>query len=75
MLLNKEWSEAQEMRVVLQEPQYCCDHFQKFLSFFYSGKISIGVNECLAILCLAEKYNVKVGLNLPSFQTFIKNTH
>ncbi|XP_059486729.1 BTB/POZ domain-containing protein 17 [Neocloeon triangulifer] len=59
MLMNKEWNEAQERKVVLQESTQCCKHFHKFLAFFYRGKICISVDDCLPILCLADKYNVK----------------
>ncbi|CAB3363499.1 Hypothetical predicted protein [Cloeon dipterum] len=59
MLMNKEWNEAQVMKVELQESQQCCEHFHKFLAFFYRGKISISVDDCLPLLCLADKYNVK----------------
>ena len=75
MLLNKEWNEAQEMKVVLQETPQCCDYFDKFLAFFYKGKISLAINECLPILCLADKYNVKVGwINPPNqYLLYLKN--
>lgn len=60
MLLNKQWSEAQESRVILQENSQCTTVFDKFLAFFYTGRVCITQQCVLPLLCLADKYNVKV---------------
>lgn len=60
MLLNKQWNEAQEHRVLLQESAQCAGVFDKFLAFFYTGRMCITQEAVLPLLCLADKYNVKV---------------
>jgi hypothetical protein len=63
MLLNRQWNEAQESRVELQENEQCAVVFGKFLEFFYTGQIFFTQDVVLPLLCLADKYNVKVRWN------------
>ncbi|GLG97737.1 Uncharacterized protein GBIM_04433 [Gryllus bimaculatus] len=59
MLMNPEWSESQESRVVLQETPTCAAIFGDFLQYFYTGRIRINHATVMPVLSLADKYNVK----------------
>lgn len=59
MLMNPEWSESQESRVVLQETPSCAAIFGEFIQYFYTGRIRINHISVVPILSLADKYNVK----------------
>lgn len=60
MLMKPEWSEWHESRVVLRELPQCEPVFHNFLEYFYTGKIVITHTNVMGILCLADKYIVKV---------------
>ncbi|VVD05246.1 unnamed protein product [Leptidea sinapis] len=62
MLMNREWSEWRESRVILQETPTAASVFPHFLKYFYTGQIRISYNTVLPVLSLADKYNVKVTL-------------
>lgn len=59
MLMNPQWTESSESRVVLGETKECCEIFGDFLKYFYTGKIRINLQSVMPILLLADKYNVK----------------
>lgn len=59
MLMNPEWSECHESRIILQELPQCERVFHNFLEYFYTGKIIINQTNVMAILSLADKYIVK----------------
>lgn len=64
MLMKPEWTEWNESRVVLRELPQCEPVFHKFLEYLYTGKIIITHTNVMGILCLADKYIVKVSNNL-----------
>ncbi|XP_041968036.1 BTB/POZ domain-containing protein 17 [Aricia agestis] len=59
MLMNREWSEWRESRIVLQETPIAASVFPHFLKYFYTGQIKISHISVLPVLSLADKYNVK----------------
>ncbi|XP_063387473.1 BTB/POZ domain-containing protein 17 [Cydia fagiglandana] len=59
MLMNREWSEWRESRIVLQETPQASAVFPHFLKYFYTGQIRISHTTVLPVLSLADKYNVK----------------
>ncbi|CAG9787454.1 unnamed protein product [Diatraea saccharalis] len=59
MLMNREWSEWRESRIVLQETPTAAAVFPHFLKYFYTGLIKISHETVLPVLSLADKYNVK----------------
>ena len=61
MLMNPQWCESQESRIVLQESPQCAAVFPEFLRYFYTGQIRISQLTIIGILTLADKYNVKVS--------------
>lgn len=60
MLMNPQWSESRESKVVLKETPSCAAEFGKFLTYLYTGRIRINQSSVMPILGLADKYNVKV---------------
>ncbi|XP_026330324.1 BTB/POZ domain-containing protein 17 [Hyposmocoma kahamanoa] len=59
MLMNREWSEWRESRIVLQETPTAASVFPHFLKYFYTGQIRISHQTVLPVLSLADKYNVR----------------
>ncbi|KAG7310153.1 hypothetical protein JYU34_004706 [Plutella xylostella] len=59
MLMNREWSEWRESRIVLQETTSAAAVFPLFLKYLYTGQIRISHQTVLPVLSLADKYNVK----------------
>ncbi|XP_071444543.1 galectin-3-binding protein isoform X1 [Hetaerina americana] len=59
MLMNPQWSESKESRVILQETPSCEAVFGNFLKYFYTGQIHINHTIVTPILSLADKYNIK----------------
>ncbi|XP_052758134.1 BTB/POZ domain-containing protein 17 [Galleria mellonella] len=59
MLMNREWSEWRESRIILQETPTAASVFPHFLKYFYTGQIRISHQTVLPVLSLADKYNVK----------------
>lgn len=59
MLMNREWSEWRESRIVLQETPTAASVFPHFIKYFYTGHIKISYHSVLPLLSLADKYNVK----------------
>ncbi|XP_075976181.1 transport and golgi organization 10 [Anticarsia gemmatalis] len=59
MLMNREWSEWRESRIVLQETPIAADVFPHFIKYFYTGHIKISYQTVLPVLSLADKYNVR----------------
>ncbi|KAK9503948.1 hypothetical protein O3M35_010399 [Rhynocoris fuscipes] len=59
MLMNPQWSESHESRVVLQETPPCAAIFGEFIRYFYTGQIKINHAIITPLLALADKYNVK----------------
>jgi len=70
MLMNKNWNEAQEKKIVLKETPACRAVFEVFLKYLYTGKIKVDYANVIPLLQLADKYNVKdllrVGLEFMS---------
>ncbi|CAH2269759.1 jg18959 [Pararge aegeria aegeria] len=64
MLMNREWSEWCESRIVLQETPIAASVFPHFLKYFYTGQIKISHQTVLPVLSLADKYNVKVSIKV-----------
>ncbi|XP_014252510.1 BTB/POZ domain-containing protein 17 isoform X2 [Cimex lectularius] len=64
MLMNPQWSESHESRVVLQETPACAEIFGQFLRYFYTGQIKINHKIVTPLLALSDKYNVKDLTNL-----------
>lgn len=61
MLMNPEWSEWHESKVVLKELPQCEAVFHNFLEYLYTGKIIITHTNVMALLSLADKYIVRVN--------------
>ncbi|CAK1543789.1 unnamed protein product [Leptosia nina] len=59
MLMNREWSEWSESKIVLQETPTAASVFPHFLKYFYTGQIKISYQSVLPVLSLGDKYNVK----------------
>nr|CAD7589772.1 unnamed protein product [Timema genevievae] len=73
MLTNPHWAESQEKRVVLQESPACASVFEEFLQYFYTGRIHINPEVVVSILTLADKYNIKICVDvLNSPQDLVK---
>jgi len=70
MLMNKNWAEHEEKRIILKETPACQNVFEVFLKYLYTGKIQVDYANVIPILQLADKYNVKdllrVGLDFMS---------
>lgn len=60
MLMNPNWSESQESRIVLQESEECAKYFEDFVKYLYTGRLKLELINVMHILTLADKYNVKV---------------
>lgn len=67
MLMNPNWSESQEKRIVLRETPSAEAVFEDFLKYLYTGKIQLDYATVIPIVGLADKYNVrdllKIGLD------------
>ena len=67
MLMNTNWTESSEKKIVLKESPACEAVFEVFLKYLYTGKIGVDYANVIPILQLADKYNVKdllkVGLD------------
>ena len=67
MLMNPNWTESQETRVVLGETPSGEAVFEDFLRYLYTGKIQLDYATVIPLVSLADKYNVKdllrVGLD------------
>lgn len=59
MLMNPQWTECKESRIVLGETPACADVFDRFLQYFYTGHIFVDSQSVMPILTLADKYNIK----------------
>lgn len=62
MLMNSKWSDSYQEVIELQEIQECIEVFPIFLQYFYTGVISLEEANIMPMLVLADKYNVKVGV-------------
>lgn len=60
MLMNSNWNESKESRVVLQESVESAEIFEDFLKYLYTGILKLELPNVLHVLVLADKYNVKV---------------
>lgn len=60
MLMNPNWSESHESRIVLQESEDCAKYFEDFVKYLYTGRLKLELVNAMHILTLADKYNVKV---------------
>lgn len=58
MLMNPLWSESNRDKIVLKEEPECVHVFDQFLKYLYTGQIQLTHGSVLAILMLADKYNV-----------------
>ncbi len=64
MLMNPNWSESQEKRVVLRETPSGEAVFEDFLKYLYTGKIVLDYATVIPLVSLADKYNVRDLLRL-----------
>lgn len=62
--MRPEWSEWHESRIQLQEFSECEHVFDNFLKYMYTGQILITHTNVKPLLVLADKYNVKVSVNI-----------
>jgi BTB/POZ domain-containing protein 17 len=58
MLYEKNWSQGSKDEIILEETPDCQQLFDKFLRYLYTAEVSISNATAVAILCLADKYNV-----------------
>ena len=58
MLMNQNWNESREKRIVLGETPSCEAVFEDFLKYLYTGKIALDFATVIPIVSLADKYNV-----------------
>lgn len=58
MLTNPTWLESNRPKIVLKEEPECICVFKDFLRYLYTGQIHLTHNSVLAILMLADKYNI-----------------
>ena len=59
MLMNPNWTESTETRVLLRETPSCEAVFEDFLKYLYTGKILLDYATVIPLVSLADKYNVK----------------
>ncbi len=59
MLMNPNWSESRETRVVLRETPSGEAVFEDFLKYLYTGKILLDYATVIPLVSLADKYNVR----------------
>lgn len=59
MLMNPNWTESQETKIVLQEEDDCARVFPEFLKYLYTGRIHINYSLVLPLVALADKYNIR----------------
>lgn len=59
MLMNPQWNECKETRIILGETPACAEVFGRFLQYFYTGHICVDPQTVMPILTLADKYNIK----------------
>ena len=64
MLTKDEWTESSEKVISLYEDAECEPHFETFLKYLYTGKVTLTHTVVLPILILADKYNVEVSIML-----------
>ncbi|XP_067882664.1 BTB/POZ domain-containing protein 17-like [Heterodontus francisci] len=58
MLLGERWADARRETVELTEEEGAAACFEDFLRYFYTGRITVSVDNVFAVHGLAEKYNV-----------------
>jgi len=64
MLINTNWTESQEKKVILKELPDCAKVFAVFLKYLYTGRVEVDFANVIPMLQLADKYNVKDLLTL-----------
>lgn len=57
--MNPQWKETKESVITLYEDKNCSDFFRNFLKYLYTGQVKVSTESALALLSLADKYNVK----------------
>ncbi|XP_071950109.1 BTB/POZ domain-containing protein 17-like isoform X2 [Antedon mediterranea] len=58
MLTEPKWKDSLTCDIHLEEQEECIFYFDKFLSYFYCGQVTVCVNSIMPIFTLADKYNV-----------------
>ena len=58
-MLGPEWLESEKAELELQEEEECVKVFDRFLYYFYTGKIIICDSYVIPLFILADKYDVK----------------
>ena len=58
MLLGQQWQDSRRPEVVLEELEACAPHMEDFLRYFYTAQVDLRVENVLALLLLANKYDV-----------------
>ncbi|XP_043533874.1 BTB/POZ domain-containing protein 17-like [Chiloscyllium plagiosum] len=59
MLDSKHWPDSVDHVVHLTEDEDCLAHFEEFVSYLYSGTITLNTENVLPLHVLSEKYNVQ----------------
>ena len=71
MLMNPNWNESRENRIVLGETPSCEAVFEDFLKYLYTGKIALDFATVIPIVSLADKYNVTDLLRIGMIFLFV----
>ena len=59
MLQNGAWAESNKRKISLHEQEECHAVFEDFLKYFYTGRITLTLDNVQAITVLADKYDVQ----------------
>ncbi|XP_072037262.1 BTB/POZ domain-containing protein 17-like [Amphiura filiformis] len=59
MFYGGTWKEGKNSEVKLEETPSCEEAFETFLSYFYSGSVSVTIETVVPVVTLADKYNVQ----------------
>ena len=60
MLMGEAWRESEERKITLQESPQGVSAFSDFLKFFYTGTLTLTIDNVCGIHMLADKYDVLV---------------
>ncbi|XP_066575272.1 BTB/POZ domain-containing protein 17 isoform X1 [Amia ocellicauda] len=58
MFSNGAWQESKQNTIQLTEDEFCEDHFEDFLRYFYTGTITIDADSFFPLYVLSDKYDV-----------------
>ena len=60
MLYDEAWSDNRKEEMALSESPECTAVFDRFLRYLYTAEVVIGTDSAIGILCLADKYQVRL---------------